>query len=219
MADSDLTLPATVATELAGGVLSSDARLPRLIAMASAVIASHLGRRCHYGATITEKVKGYGRPRLLLDVTPIVSVASVTLDDGTVVTDFTRENDAAGFLYRRGCWPSTGLTRGGLPPGNDPAPGTEESSITVVYAGGWVTPAQAAALVSPPTRTLPYDIEEACIQTVIDRYRGNGRESDLASESLGDYSVSFRAPDPSRGMGGIIPDRVLPLLAKYARIE
>lgn len=207
MADSDLTLPATVATELAGGVLSSDPRLPRLIAVASEAIAAHLGRRLHYGATITEKVKGFGRPRLILDVTPIISIASITLEDGTVVTDFVRENDLAGCVYRRSCWPSTALARAGLPPANAPAPGTEEPSITVVYAGGWVTPAQSG------TRTLPYDIEEACIQTVVGLYRGNGRDPEVASESLGAYSVSYRGQ-----LGGVLPDKVLPLLAPYRRL-
>lgn len=206
MADSDLTLPATVATELAGGVSLSDPRLPRLISVASAAIARHLDRQLHYVASITEKVKGFGRPRLILDVTPIVSVASVTLDDGTVVTDYVRENDLAGLLYRRAGWPDTGLSRGGLPPANDGAPGTQEPSITVVYAGGWVTPAQSG------TRTLPYEIEEACVQAVVGLYRGNGRDPEVASESLGAYSVSYRGQ-----AGGILPDKVLPLLAAYRR--
>ena len=212
MADSDLTMPATVATELAGGVLQSDPRLPRLIAVASDAIVAHLGRQLHYGASITEKVKGYGRPRITLDVTPIVSIASITLPDGTVITDYVRENDRAGLVFRRTCWPSTALSRGGLPPANAPAPGTEEPSIIAVYAGGWVTPAQNAATPAL-TRTLPYDIEEACIQTVVGLYRGNGRDQDVASESLGAYSVSYRNPSA----GGVLPEKVLPLLQKYVR--
>lgn len=211
MADSDLTLPATVATELAGGVLSSDARLPRLIAVASAAIASYLDRgQLHYSAAITEKVKAFGRPRLVLDVTPIVAITSITLDDGTVVasTDYTIENARAGFLYRRAGWASTGLVRGGLPPGNDPAPGTEESSITVVYGGGWVCPAQSG------TRNLPYDIEEAALQTAVALYRGNGRDPSVSSEALGDYSVSYRGEvNPA----GIIPPNVIAMLDKYRR--
>lgn len=208
MADSDLTLPATVATELAGGVLSSDPRLPRLIAVASEAIARHLDRRLHYGAAISEKVKAFGRPRLVLDVTPIVAITSITLADGTVVTDYSRENDLAGFLYRRGGWSSSGLARGGLPPQNDLAPGTEESAITVVYGGGWVCPAQAG------TRNLPYDIEEACIQAIAGLYRGSGKDPSVASESLGDYSVSYRG-DPSPG--GILPASVIAQLASYRR--
>lgn len=208
MADSDLTLPATVATELAGGVLATDPRLPRLIAVASEAIARHLDRRLHYGAAISEKVKAFGRPRIVLDVTPIVDITSVTLSDGTVVTDYSRENDLAGFLYRRSGWVSTGLARGGLPPQNDLAPGTEEASITVVYGGGWVCPAQTG------TRTLPYDIEEACIQTVAGLYRGNGKDPSVAAESLGDYSVTYRG---EASMGGMLPANVMATLARYAR--
>lgn len=218
MADSDLTLSATVATELAGGVLASDARLPRLIAVASEAISRHLNRRLHYSAAITELVAAFSRPRLLLNVTPIVAITSVTLGDGSVVTDFTRENDEAGFLYRRSGWPSTGLSRGGLPPQNDIAPGTHESSTTVVYGGGWVTPAQAAGVGwVGPARSLPYDIEEACIQTVIGLYRGNGKDPSIATEGLGDYSVSYRGANAIVGVGGILPDSVLAQLARYSR--
>lgn len=202
---SDLTLPATVATEL--GVSAGDARLLRLIAAVSGAIASYLGRQLHYVAGMTELAQGFGRPRLLLNVSPIVSVTSVTLPDGSVVTDYIRENEA-GMLYRRAGWPQTGLARAGLPPQSDLAPGTQEPAISVVYSAGWVCPSQGG------TRTLPFDIEEAAIQAISTLYRRPGADQNIASESFGDYSVAYRGQVPT---GGLLPDVVLPQLNRYSR--
>lgn len=217
MADADLTLPGTVATEL--GVDASDARLPRLIASASAAIAGVLRRnRLHYGSAIVEKVFGSGRSRVVLDVTPIVSVASVVLPDGTSLlsTEYTRESDDAGLLYRASGWPFTGVARGGLPPAADPLVGSETNTITVTYAAGWVTPAQAtSAGWAGPARSLPYDIEEACIQLVTNLYRSGGQAANISSESLGDYSVSYA----DRARIGAMTPGVTELLARYARPE
>lgn len=210
MADSDLTLPATVALELGGTV--DQARLTRLISAASAAIARNLNRpRMHYGAAISEKVAGYGRERLVLGVAPVISLTSVTLEDGTVLdpSDYELEDSDAGLLYRGSGWPWTGVLRPGLLP-NELVAGSERPSITVVYSGGWVTPAQAGSL----TRTLPYDIEEAAVQTVVALYRKAGADPTVASESLGDYSVSYRG---TMSPGGIIPEAVLAQLATYRR--
>lgn len=214
-ADSDLTTPATVALEL--GVSAADPRLPRLISVASDAIAAFLNRQLHYIAGMTELVQGFGRPRLLLNVSPIVSITSITLPDGTVVTDYIRENDKAGILYRRSGWASTALARGGLPPQNDVAPGTQEPAISVVYSAGWVTPAAVAGV-----RSLPYDIEEACVQTVVTRYRRGGQDEAISQEALGDYSVTYRdqmgiASRGSAESTGMLPDSVVAQLAKYSR--
>jgi hypothetical protein len=210
VAESDLTLPATVALEL--GIGAGDPRLPRLISVASSAIARHLNRRLHYGATITEGLKGFGRNRLALDVCPIVAITSITLSDGSLVppSSYSIENAEAGLVYASIGWPSTGLSRGGLPPQNDLAAGSEAPLIGVVYSGGWVCPAQSG------TRNLPPELEECAIQTVISLYRGNGKDPSVAAEGLGDYSVTYRAPELGQG-AGLIPDAVIATLAKFAR--
>jgi hypothetical protein len=218
MADSDLTLAATAAEAL--GVSAADPKLPRLIGASSEAIAGYLRRpRLHYGAAIVERLAGYvGQVRLWLGVTPVLSVASVSLPDGTVLGsgDFTLEDEAA--LCRSAGWPYTGGIRAGLLY-DMPAVGTEEKSIVATYAGGWVTPAQAASGVwAGPSRSLPYELEEACIQTVAHLYRKQGTDPTVASESLGDYSVSYRLPSNLVGVGGILPDAVLLQLDRYRRV-
>jgi hypothetical protein len=212
--ESDLTLVSTVATEL--GIVPSDEKLPRYVAAASESIRRYLGRvRLHYAASYVDKVAAFGRPRLVLELTPIISVASVVLYDGTVVTDFTIEDAENGFLYRDSSWPYTGNLRPGLLY-SDVDAGTERRNITATYAGGWVTPAQALASGGSLARSLPYDLEEACVQTCVGLHRRGGIDPNVASESLGDYSVSFRAV--SSAVGGIIPDSAVSILDRYKRL-
>lgn len=212
MADSDLTTPATLADEL--GVAAADPKLPRLIAVASAAVRGLLNRtQLHWQAGFVEKVPGYGTDSLVLDLTPVLSVASVVLPDGTAVTDYTKHEN--GVLFREAGWPFTGRLRGGLPPAADPIAGSEAPTIEVTYTGGWVTPGQAATPGwSGDPRSLPFDLEEAVLQTCVGLYLRRGQDSSIASESMGDYSVSYRNPV---GAGGIVPDAVLPILRQYAR--
>lgn len=225
MAASDLTLPATVATELGGDVVSGDARLPRLISVASGAILRHLGRpQLHYSAAYAESLPGHGRPRLVLGLTPVLDVASVVVDGVTLsADDYELEDADAGLLFRLAGWPWTGVYRGGLPPQLDRDAGSERAAIVVTYEGGWVSPAQAATVGwAGPARSLPYDLEEACVQTVVGLYRRGGLDPNVASEALGDYSVSYRAPNAivgvGVGVGGIIPDSAVVMLAPYRRL-
>jgi len=69
-------------------------------------------------------------------------------------------------------------------------------------------------------RTLPYDLEQACIDGVVSLYRQRGTDGHIASEALGDASVSYRAVNTAigTGSGGMLPDHVLAQLAAYRRI-
>lgn len=192
MADSDLTLPATVAAEL--GVTASDPKLPRYVSVMSDAVRRFINRpRVHYGAGIVEMVRSFNRHRLVLAVTPILGNVAVQFDDGTVVStaDYSIEDADAGLLFRSGGWPYTGSLRPGLLYA-DRDPGSERASVQVTYDAGWVTPAQAASSSwSGPVRSLPYDIEEACVQGCVALYRRSGEDARVQSESLGDYSVSY----------------------------
>lgn len=210
MADSDLTLPATAADAL--GVAAADSKLPRLIGAASEIIRRYIGRpRLYFTAGFVERLPGYiQQVRLRLGLLPLISVASVVLPDGTslAASDYVREDDEAGVLYRASGWPWTGLIRPGVLY-DAPAVGTEAKTIVVTYTGGWVTPAQGG------TRTLPFDIEEACLQAVSAIYRHQGVDPLIASESLGDYSVSFRELPP---LEGLVSAGVLAQLSSYRRL-
>lgn len=203
MADSDLTTVATAADVL--GVSAADAKLPRLIAAASESIRRYLDRpQLHYSAAIVEKLAGYqGQVRLRLGTIPLISVTSVVLPDATSLiedTDYSVESLSEGILYREEGWPFTGISDGGV---------ISDEALTIVatYAGGWVTPAQSG------TRNLPYDIEEVCLQAVAAMYRRQGVDPLIASESLGDYSASFREVD------GLVPAGVLSQLSSYRRLS
>lgn len=204
--DSDLTTLDVAAGAL--GVSAADPKLPRLIGAASEAIRRYIGRpQLHYSASIVEKLPGYaGQVRLYLGAVPLISVASVVLPDGTSLgpTEYVVEDLITGALYRRDGWPFTGVDAGGVLY-------AEEKAIVVTYAGGWVTPAQSG------TRTLPYDLEHACILAVVSAYRSEPRDASIASESLGDYSVSFAKPSPSGG--GVLPDAAVALLSTYRRLQ
>ena len=214
MADGDLTTVAAAADEL--GLTASDARVMRLVTAASEAIRRYLGRaQLHYQAGRVELVRGYGRQRLLLEVTPVLSVASVVLGGSALeVSEYKIEDAEAGFLWRDSGWPYTGSVRPGLLQ-VDPAVGTEKAEITVTYTGGWVTPAQAAGTGwAGPPRSLPYDIEHVALETITALYRRGGADRDVVSESLGDYSASYRQ---DVGAGGMIPAALLPQLDVYRR--
>lgn len=216
MAESDLTLPVTAATELS--ISPGDPRLPRYISVASAAVRSYLARpQLHYSAAYVDKIAGLSRARLILSLTPVRSITSVVAPDGSTVPSTEYEIDDAnlGFLMRITGWPYTGRLRPGLL-WSDPDMGTERKSWVITYAGGWVTPAQASSSGwSGPDRDLPHDIEEAVLQTCVGLYRRGGVDQMIAAESLGDYSVTYRTLGAGMGQGGIIPDTVLPLLQAY----
>ncbi|MDP2275291.1 MAG: hypothetical protein Q8K32_31385 [Archangium sp.] len=212
MADSDLTTAATAADVL--GVSAADPKLPRLIGAASESIRRFINRpRLHFTAGFVERLPGYlQQVRLRLGVLQVTAIASVVLPDGTSLTadEYVREDDDDGgvALYRARGWPWTGLIRPGVLY-DAPAVGTEAKTIVVTYSGGWVTPAQAG------TRTLPFDIEEVCLQAVSAMYRRQGIDPLVASESLGDYSVSMReAP----ALDGLVPASVLAQISSYRRL-
>lgn len=212
--DSDLTLPATAADAL--GVEPSDPKLVRLISTASERVVKFINRpRLHYTVGYVERLSGHlEQVRLRLGLLPIVSIASVVLPDGTSLApdEYTREDDDGGVLYREVGWPFTGLRRAGLLY-DAPAVGTEARTIIATYTGGWVTPAQSASDGwAGPARSLPFAIEEACLLTVTAAYRRQGTDAAVQSESLGDYSVTFRGVLPA------LPDAARDLLEGYRRL-
>lgn len=214
---SDLSLYATIAAQT--GVSSGDAKLPLLLSAASDCIKRFLNRKqLHYASAYSEKVASSGRLRLALELTPLGAVASVTLEDGSVIdaAEYSVEDTGAGFLYRAYGWPHTGVIRSGLLYSEYLA-GSEKKNITVVYAGGWVTPAQAASVGwTGPTRSLPYDVELGCIETVRALLQGNAQGFGVQSESIGAASVSYFAPS-SDDENGFVPAGVATMLRKYRR--
>lgn len=218
----DLTLVATVQAEAADLATVTAGVLERLIAVASDAIRQYIGRSLHR-ATLTETFPARCGVLLPLERRPVVSVTSVSYNSVAYVadgTDYEIHDAAAGLLYRRAGWPFSGNFLPGLLQ-EDRNPGTEQKLLSVVYVGGWITPAQNGTGSPALVRDLPYDLEQACIETVVDLYRRKGRAGDIATESIGVASVSYRNPNVITGLGsgGIIPDTVLPILNSYRSLR
>lgn len=208
------TTVATMRDELGLADSSQDVRLERYILQASAAIEGYCDRKLRKTAT-TERLQATGTRRLVLARRPLVSIASIVMDDETLDTDGYEIQDAdAGIVYREDGWPRVdAVVVGSI--ARDPIAGTAKVDIVATYTGGYVLPNDATG-----TRDLPYDIESACILTVVSLYRGRGRDRSVASKATGDASITFRNPNSVIGVGaaGIIPDEAAVLLAKYRRI-
>lgn len=165
---------------------SYDSVLERYIESVSASFETLCDRKFHYGADIVEKVAGYGTTLVVLSRRPVLSVASVVVD-GSPVTDYTVHDVEAGLLHRASGWPWTASTQASVT--YHQVPGTEERSIVVTYTGGYVTPVQATAQLP---RTLPYDLEQLCIDGVVALFRDRGVNKAMKSEKLqGMMSAEF----------------------------
>jgi hypothetical protein len=148
-----------------------------------------------------------GGPFLVLSRTPLVQIASITIDGTTIDADEYEISDAeAGLVYRAACWPWSGLRLGGI--AQDRLSGTERRNIVVTYAGGYVTPGQATAQLP---RTLPFDLEQHCVDTVVYLYRTRGQDLSVVGERLLSAAYQYE-----RGHG--LPASVAKGLASYIRI-
>ena len=179
----------------------NDNYLTRLINSASDAIERYCDRHFEK-ASLIEKVAGQGSQRVLLSRAPILSVTSVILN-GSVLASSEYEVEAeAGMLFRASGWPWSAMRRPGIV--QDPYPGSETKSIEVTYIGGYVLPKDENLSANPPVaRTLPYDLEEACIATVKTWFRAKGADLNRTSRRLMDVGDTWdrRAlPEPVREM-------------------
>lgn len=164
------------------------ARLERYIASASAVAASIIGRAVHYDAAFIETVDSRGV--LFLHRTPIVALATVVTQGGVGLGVAGAIIDADLGIVTRGVvgWP--------------------DGSVTATYAGGWVTPTQAATLGLP--QTLPLDVEDAVIQLVTSRYRRRGKDAGIVGESFTGSTFTYD--------GQAVPASIMGILAAHQHI-
>lgn len=218
LVDNALTTVARLCRELQIAVPTGEdlTDLEQFIAQASDAIEAYCDRR-FLKATVTEKVRGYGGPTLRLSRYPLVSITSVALSGNAIsassdtwaATPETDDAEQGVLRHLSSNWEWTADWDAGAAAPEQRA-GTERPLYTVVYVGGYVLPAS-----SP--RTLPYQIERACLLTCVDLYHNEGRNQQIVSETVMSASRTYadRTGEPSAG--GIIPDNALPLLDKYRR--
>lgn len=169
---------------------SQDDRLEALIEAASASAAIYCGREFHRVDGIAERVPGYSSMFLRVKRTPILAVDSVEYND-TEIEASSYEIDSAelGFLYNYSGWIHTAATVGLT--SFSRLPGTERKRYTVNYDGGYVTPNQVD-LGDFPTRTLPYDLEDAVCRMATESYQSQTRDSSIAAEKVLTGAVTYR---------------------------
>lgn len=222
LATNSLTTLATVRDELRLPDDSLDDTLTRYINAATDAIERHCDRSFYFQSSRIDKLKGQGTQFLVATKTPIITIVTLTVDvpviegplvegDGFVLQD----QGTDGIIFREAGWPWRTAIAG--PITNDPANGEERDNITLTYDCGYVTPKQVdddQALPVPLNivRTLPYDLEDACVQTVVARYFAKGQDQRVKSEKLLSGSVTYR--DNAEGSGGL-PSAVVAILEPY----
>lgn len=202
MGDSLLTIvtPATVTalTDLASvklelGVSGSteDPYLQAQITQASAAIVSWCGRV--FAREVVSEVWRLDADTQPLSLAryPVVTITSV-IEDGTTLAGSDYELDAdAGMLWRLA---------------SDERAAWRARKITVAYTAGYLLPGQVG-------RTLPADVERACILMVAAQYNAQGRDPMLRSDGAqGIGQVSYL--DPRAGMEAM-PPQAAALLWRY----
>ena len=216
-----LTELQTVKDDLGITVSTYDARIERLINSVSSAIDAYC-RRTFARGNLVEKVAGKGTPNIMLARPPIVVVNSLD-DDGSALVegdDFEIESVGAAILKRIGtAWSWHTLGTGGI--SNDPIAGYERKLITVDYDGGYTTPHQVTTAVYPGPSTLPSQIEEAAIMSVVSAFHSVGDDRRIANERLMDAAIAYGARNKitGRGMGGLLVDDAVAILEPFRLVE
>lgn len=200
-----LTLVATVRDELGIEGMGKDAVLERLINAASDAIKAYCCRDFERATVTSERMRGYARQRAMLERTPVVSVTSIVYGGATLdASGYYLESADAGILFRPAGWDWTASEGDGLVV-QDKQPGTEEGLYLVTYVGGYQTPAQGG------TRTLPYDIEQACLDVVVALWRSRGARVLLEQKTDVETTQGL-------GLGPVLPKSAQQLLFPYRRL-
>lgn len=213
----DLCLATDVAADLG---VPSDARVERAVSAASRAIARWCGRTFELAEDIVEYPPGFGRPLLTLERPPIVSIDSISEQGAEVdVGDYESAgvNAEAGLvLHKSRGWLNTQRLEPRSISETYAGAHGQSDLIVVTYTGGYVTPGQN--LLDPgtyPTVTLPEDVIDAAAMTACAWYRSKGLDPNIASESIGDWSISYF--DSRTDEGNAVPAPARGLLAPYRR--
>lgn len=200
---------------------TNDAQLERRILAASGLVEKYCHRPFRRNTAKVEKLRGYGTTRLLPELTPIASVASITYD-GAIVdpTQYEIETDSAGngwALFAESGWRWTAAGRQTTSEDLVPLPGTERAAYLVTYSGGYTLPNDS----DQTGPKLPFEIQEATTLLAAHLWQQRGRDGNVISESEGAASVAFgfiggadAAPKESFG----IPASIAAMLDGWVRM-
>lgn len=191
-AAKDLTLLATVKTELAITGTTQDAWLTDAIRQASDGIAAFCRRPEGFGrATWTQTVRGArGRGPIILDRDIAVSITSVN-EDGTALTAPDWLLDGS-LLHRLDEDDGVTAWRG--------------DKVVIVYQAGFTL-----------LTDLPYDVERCCLDLVVRAHQAKGRDPGLRSERILDVIAQSWDTPGGDGFKDGLPRDVAERLAPYIR--
>ena len=191
-----------------------------LILAASALVVSRLGYELAK-ETVTETLQGTDRFRLLVSRVPVISISAATANGTSIATEITIEDKALGFLYRSSGWPSATYYAPGVSDFPNPEAGALPYSIT--YVAGYWLPGFAGSAGGTDV-LLPDWAEMAAIELAKMLHLQRGTIGSVASETVGDYSISYRpasagaAASSLGSVGGLSPVAEA-LLAPHARVS
>lgn len=191
-----LTTQARLQQELRTYIAGDDAELVDIILEASEYLANRCNRDLFYAYNFTENLAAYASTNLQVQRhTPIDTTQPVTVVFDAAVFDpgiYTISNPELGYIFNKTGWYWTAPLLPNVQ--QDPFPGYENKLYEVTYSGGWVTPQQAIDNPDDPVlsiRTLPYDIERACLMVCVWLYRIRGENPLFKSERMMSYSYAY----------------------------
>lgn len=199
-----LTELETVKRELGTTGVTNDKILYDLIQQASDFIESYTGR-VFKQETVTEFLPSRGSRYMILTRTPVNSVNFVEFDGSSVSsTSYEIDDPDSGVIYKESAWANTNISQHFI---------TESYSRwgrrdwEIKYTGGYKLPGETG-------RTLPYDIERACIDLVKTWYLQRTNDPTLKSEKVGDASYTKFGLEET---GGGLSPSTLRLLEPWRR--
>lgn len=209
MSLQSFALTTVAAVNAAASTGASDARIEQLIHAVSQRLAGYVGVEgfgyIQFTTDAPDEYQGDGRHHLLLRVFPVLSVQEVKIG-GSAVTDYTLPTHLKrlGILYRQATWPISAPVRGALLDDPDLTPGSLGYNVTVAFKGGYILPqfdAVTNATHNPDgaARTLPYDLEEACINEVIRRILRPFPELTM-ERTPGGHSMTWSPGEAGKGL-------------------
>ena len=191
-------------------------------------VSYDIARRCNrdffYVSNFVEQVSGYATPYLTvkrhtpIDISKTVTVTSDVGSYDTSAYTITPQMARLGRIFSKlGGWSWSATFLSNI--GQDPFTSYEDPYYRVTYSGGYVTPQQALDNPNDPTlgvRTLPYDLERACLDWCIARWTMRGQNPLLKSERLMSYSYQLDTAAVTTGATGV--PSVDAAIARYQRI-
>jgi len=197
-----LTQVATVVARL--GLGSTPSYMEQLVLAASNAIERYCGR-VFAQQEYSEVLNGNDTDTLALTNAPIIGTPTVACD-GSAIVDFEVGDAAKGWLYREVGWARAAWVGWGYDVEQDRL-SSRYPLFTVEYTAGYKLPGE-------DNETLPSDIQEAAIMTVMQWYRRGKRDSDVRSKKVGDLAISYGTVDDNAELYYGIPSMARALLPR-----